>query len=151
MKKILSSTALSLALITTQVQAQDAPKMSQNDIVTATKSSQGDSVVPIEQLVILVMVAAVAAAALTSGGGSSMYYPAMTVSDKRLKADIKPVGMAENGLPIYQFRYVGLPMVYEGVMAQDVQEIQPDAVVPLPFGYLAVNYEKLGLDLIRVN
>ncbi|MCI2398713.1 tail fiber domain-containing protein [Aliiroseovarius sp. N1Y82] len=66
-------------------------------------------------------------------------------SDARLKTDITPAGTAANGLPLYQFRYVGLPTTYEGVMAQDVLAHTPAAVTHLPLGVMMVNYDMLGI------
>ncbi len=55
--------------------------------------------------------------------------------------------MTEGGLTLYQFRYVGLPTVYEGVTAQEVLAHHPDAVAPLPLGLMTVDYAKLGLEM----
>ena len=71
----------------------------------------------------------------------------VTPSDVRLKTDITRVGTAANGLPLYHFRYRGLPAVYEGVMAQDVLARFPEAVVGLPGGYMGVRYGMLGLEM----
>jgi hypothetical protein len=71
-------------------------------------------------------------------------------SDARLKTDITPIGYAENGLPLYEFRYIGGTTRYRGVMAQDVLQHTPDAVVTLSNGYLGVNYGMLGLRMTRV-
>lgn len=73
------------------------------------------------------------------------------VSDIRLKEDIVRVGAASNGLPLYRFRYLGERTIYEGVMAQDVQRLYPDAVVTMPYGFLAVNYGRLGIEMKRVH
>ncbi|WP_372841334.1 tail fiber domain-containing protein [Phaeovulum sp.] len=73
--------------------------------------------------------------------------PDLDASDIRLKTDITPVGTAMNGLPLYHFRYHGLPTVYEGVMAQDVLSRFPEAVVVGPGGLLSVNYRMLGLEM----
>lgn len=72
-------------------------------------------------------------------------------SDSRLKADITPIGIAENGLPLYSFRYIGSTQLYSGVMAQDVLMHTPEAVQAGPFGYMAVNYGMLGLEMNRLN
>ena len=72
-------------------------------------------------------------------------------SDSRLKTDITPIGTAGNGLPLYTFRYIGLPQVYSGVMAQDVLMHTPEAVVTGPFGILAVDYGMLGLEMQEIN
>lgn len=72
------------------------------------------------------------------------------ISDIRLKTDIVLIGKAENGLPLYTFRYLGDTAIYQGVMAQDVLKFMPEAVVVMPNGYMAVNYEMLGLTMERV-
>jgi hypothetical protein len=61
-------------------------------------------------------------------------------SDRRLKTDIKRVGTLDNGLPVYTFRYHGMPQVHMGLMAQDVEEVHPDAVVEHESGFKMVNY-----------
>ena len=73
------------------------------------------------------------------------------ISDIRLKTEVTRVGTAPSGLPLYHFRYVGQSQVYQGVMAQDVLAARPDAIVDLPFGYMGVNYAKLGLTMSAVN
>jgi hypothetical protein len=72
-------------------------------------------------------------------------------SDIRLKTDIEKVGIAENGLPLYNFRYLGSDAVYRGVMAQDVLEVFPEAVSTMPNGFLAVRYDMLGLRMTRIH
>ena len=66
-------------------------------------------------------------------------------SDIRLKHDIAPLGRLDSGIGIYRFSYNGSNKVYVGVLAQEVMQIRPDAVVVGPDGYLRVHYEKLGL------
>jgi len=75
--------------------------------------------------------------------------PLLMTSDVRLKTDIEKVGVAANGLPLYNFRYLGGEAVYQGVMAQDVLERFPEAVCTMPNGYLAVRYDMLGLKMTR--
>jgi hypothetical protein len=72
------------------------------------------------------------------------------ISDYRLKTDIVQIGLADNGLPLYEFRYRGGDSVYRGVMAQDVLHHTPAAVMQRPDGYLAVDYRQLGLSMERV-
>lgn len=60
-------------------------------------------------------------------------------SDRRLKEDIERIGMLDNGLPIYRFRYRGGEQVHIGVMAQDVARVKPEAVSER-HGHLAVDY-----------
>lgn len=73
-----------------------------------------------------------------------------SLSDIRLKTDIVFVGITEHGLPLYTFRYIGGTAIYQGVMAQDVLEFMPEAVIYMPNGYMAVNYEMLGLTMERI-
>lgn len=63
-------------------------------------------------------------------------------SDARLKENIRRIGTAHNGLPIYSFRYRGDTMTQTGLMAQDVLHVKPDAVVTMPNGFMAVDYER---------
>lgn len=53
---------------------------------------------------------------------------AQLFSDERVKTDIVPVGLLENGLTIYTFRYIGMPQVHMGLIAQEVAQIHPEAV-----------------------
>ncbi len=68
-------------------------------------------------------------------------------SDSRIKTDVHRIGTAENGLPIYTFKYLWSDMTYQGVMAQDVEVFMPDAVITGLFGVKLVNYEMLGMEL----
>lgn len=62
-------------------------------------------------------------------------------SDIRLKEDIRKVGKTDGGLPVYTYRYKGEAMVHMGVMAQEVAQMQPDALGPLIHGeYMSVKY-----------
>jgi hypothetical protein len=70
------------------------------------------------------------------GIGSSIA-GALPWSDRRLKTDIKRVGVTDGGTPIYTYRYVWGGPVQMGVMAQDV----PDAAIMTPSGFMQVNYE----------
>lgn len=85
-----------------------------------------------------------------SDGDSCSVDCTINASDRRLKTDIIQIGEASNGLPLYEFRYRGDDAVYRGVMAQDVLQHTPAAVVQGPEAYLAVNYAMLGLELKRV-
>lgn len=75
----------------------------------------------------------------------------VVISDIRLKTGIEGAGIAANGLPLYDFSYIGGDAVYRGVMAQDVLERFPEAVRVMPNGYLAVRYDMLGLEMTRLN
>ena len=73
------------------------------------------------------------------------------LSDIRLKTNIEQVGVASNGLPLYHFRYFWSDAVYRGVMAQDVLKVFPGAVQTIPNGFMAVNYDALGMEMTRVH
>lgn len=83
------------------------------------------------------------AGATLGGQGIAKY------SDRRLKTNITKVGFDQRtGLNIYTFEYTFLPgVLHEGVMADEVQGTHPQAVVKdEKTGYLAVNYEMLGIE-----
>lgn len=64
-------------------------------------------------------------------------------SDSRLKTDIEKVGVAEDGLGIYAFRYIGQLRRLVGVMADEVALLRPWALGPTVVGYRTVNYGAL--------
>jgi hypothetical protein len=64
------------------------------------------------------------------------------ISDARLKDNIRRIGTADNGLPIYSFTYKGDTTTHIGLMAQDVAPVNPDAVMTMPNGFMAVDYGK---------
>ncbi len=68
-------------------------------------------------------------------------------SDRRLKRDIVELSRLGNGIGLYRYRYSWSDQLYVGVMAQEVAEIVPDAVVRGADGYLRVDYIRLGLKL----
>ena len=61
-------------------------------------------------------------------------------SDERLKDEIEPVGALYDGQEIYRYRYKGDDTTRIGLMAQDVENLFPDAVREFS-GYKAVNYK----------
>lgn len=50
------------------------------------------------------------------------------LSDRRAKTDVKKVGSLHDGQPIYRYKYKGDPTTQIGLMAQDVEKKNPDAV-----------------------
>jgi hypothetical protein len=56
---------------------------------------------------------------------------AFALSDRRLKEDIEPIGLLYNGLSVYKYRFRGSPRAEVGVMAQDVEKLNPSAVVDI--------------------
>lgn len=75
--------------------------------------------------------------------GSALSLGAAAISDARAKEGISRVGQTDGGLPVYTFRYKGDPQIHMGVMAQDVAQLQPDALGPEVGGYMSVNYEEV--------
>lgn len=62
-------------------------------------------------------------------------------SDERLKEFIEPVGELYDGTGIYRYHYKGDPVPRIGVMAQEVEKVNPDAVIDIG-GFKAVRYDK---------
>ncbi len=75
-------------------------------------------------------------------------YGGCDISDIRLKRDIALLSRLDNGLGVYRYRYQWSDQVYVGVMAQEVEQVMPDAVVRSSTGYLAVDYGQLGLQMM---
>jgi hypothetical protein len=86
-------------------------------------------------------------------------------SDKRLKKKIKYTKTLENGIKLYTFQFKehfvkkslslyneDLSGVFEGVMAQDLIGTQYDMYVKIDEdGYYSVDYEGLGIKVIKLN
>lgn len=75
---------------------------------------------------------------------------AALMSDIRTKENIKQIGFLPNGLSVYEYEYkpewkneAGHGK-FIGVMAQEVEEIMPEAVITRPDGYKMVNYGVLN-------
>ena len=62
------------------------------------------------------------------GGGSVFGTALAALSDERAKEDIAPVGELHDGQTVYRYRYKGDPQVQIGLMAQEVEETNPEAV-----------------------
>jgi hypothetical protein len=71
-------------------------------------------------------------------------------SDRRLKENCVPVGWYPNDLGMYHFNYIGDSRKYRGVMADEVQDFMPGAVITDPSGYLKVDYGMLGIEMVEV-
>jgi hypothetical protein len=66
----------------------------------------------------------------------------MKWSDRRLKTNIKQVGMHPVGVPRYKFDYIWGESS-SGVMAQDLLDVMPEAILRVGDFY-AVNYDMIG-------
>lgn len=87
--------------------------------------------------------------AQVAGTGAQIASAAMKASDIRLKENVQLIGEA-NGYPLYSFNYIGGREVYTGVMAQDVEQICPEAVEEVN-GYKMVNYDMIGVEMTQIN
>lgn len=88
-------------------------------------------------------------------GGVANLYKAGVLgsSDRRLKERIEVVGKDDRtGLTLYEFSYIDDPerRRYVGVMADEVRQVMPLAVVAREDGYDAVNYGMLGIEFKEV-
>ncbi|TAY82802.1 tail fiber domain-containing protein (plasmid) [Rhizobium leguminosarum] len=72
-------------------------------------------------------------------------------SDRRLKTDIRRLGISPAGIPIYAFRYIWGGPVFVGTMAQDLLSIRPDAVIETRSGYYMVDYGKLDVGMASLS
>lgn len=70
------------------------------------------------------------------------------LSDEILKENIKFI-RKQNEFNIYEFNFKGESKKYEGVIAQEIEKIRPDAVTHV-FGNKAVYYDKIGLEMKEV-
>jgi hypothetical protein len=74
-------------------------------------------------------------------------------SDRNLKENIKKIGISEKGFDIYEFEYKDKSLgegTYQGVMAQDLLESKPEAVISDSGGVLSVNYDLIDVDFRRI-
>jgi hypothetical protein len=86
------------------------------------------------------------------GGTLGAAYMMAPASDMRMKENIKQVGQLANGLNVYTYEYKPEfrddPFAghgkHIGVMAQEVEEIMPEAVITREDGYKMVNYGALN-------
>ena len=67
-------------------------------------------------------------------------------SDKRLKENIKQVGVSPQGYKIYEFNYIGGDVRFRGAMAQDVLQKNPMAV-GIDQNHLTVDYRKIDVAM----
>lgn len=71
------------------------------------------------------------------------------LSDVRLKENVRKIG-ERNGYNLYEFNYIGQEPRYKGVLAQEVEKINPEAVSEVN-GFKAVNYDAIGIEMEVIN
>ena len=73
------------------------------------------------------------------------------LSDIRAKEKIERTGESPSGIPTYEFNYIGENNRYSGVMAQDLLEMNIDAVSIDDDGFYRVNYNNIDVDMRLIN
>ena len=64
-------------------------------------------------------------------------------SDETLKTNIVRVGTLDSGVGVYEYNYIWGGPTQRGVLAQELIQVQPDAVLVSDSGHLMVDYSKL--------
>ena len=78
---------------------------------------------------------------MSAGGGIG--------SDKRIKHNYHIVGKSPSGINIWEFSYLGSNDRYVGVMADEIEKCQPDAVI-YNNGFMSVDYNKIDVEFKKV-
>jgi hypothetical protein len=73
-------------------------------------------------------------------GGAAAY--GLAKSDRRLKSNINRIGTHKLGIGIYEYDIEGKHEI--GVMAQEVEQVMPEAVIHHPDGYMMVQYGRIN-------
>lgn len=74
--------------------------------------------------------------------GPTGLFTKLGFSDRRLKSNIRRIGEHPLGIGVYEYDIFGKHDV--GVMADEVEQVMPEAVMLHPSGYKMVNYSMLG-------
>lgn len=79
------------------------------------------------------------------GLGGTLGGAAITKSDARVKSNVKRIGLLPQGVGVYEYEYTGDPLREKqtGVMAQEVEQDDPEAVVIDRDGTKSVNYTRV--------
>jgi len=86
--------------------------------------------------------------------GSAGIGAAAAFSDRALKENIELVDYSNSGIPIYQFEYINKNYGqgrFEGVMAQDLIDTKPEALIIDKSGHYKVDYSKLDVNFKKLN
>ena len=79
-------------------------------------------------------------------GAGLFNFSGVGTSDRRLKENIKQVGVSPQGYKIYEFNYIGGDVRFRGAMAQDVLMKNPMAV-GIDQNHLTVDYRKIDVAM----
>ena len=79
------------------------------------------------------------------GGLAGLGGAAIMASDVRLKKNIVKIGTRDDGLNVYRYNYLWDEQEHIGVMAHEVEEIYPSAVIEVA-GYKRVDYAQIGFN-----
>ncbi|MBR3899647.1 MAG: tail fiber domain-containing protein, partial [Elusimicrobiaceae bacterium] len=74
------------------------------------------------------------------GGSALNLAGGFLFSDARIKENLRPVGQLFNGLTIYAFNFPGEDITRIGLVAQEVEQVLPQAVKESEEGLLMVDY-----------
>lgn len=89
---------------------------------------------------------------LGTGGGATLGGGLLSglFSDERVKENIKEVGELHDGQKMYSYNYKGDPTTQVGLLAQEVAQNKPDAVMPSGIGdIMMVDYGKATEDAAK--
>jgi hypothetical protein len=78
-----------------------------------------------------------------SGAGSAGIASLLGMSDIRTKKNIEPIGKTFGGENLYKYQYKGSDIPQIGVMAQEIMQHKPEAVVKHPSGMFMVDYSQV--------
>ena len=87
------------------------------------------------------------------GPGLNLNPFAMGPSDIRLKTNINKIGVSNNGINIYEFRFINQPNdLYQGVIAQELIGTEFESATKIESdGYYHVDYSKLDVEFKKIN
>jgi hypothetical protein len=77
-----------------------------------------------------------------TGAGAGVGALLGLLSDRRFKTDIERIGVLDNGLGVYRYRYKAGGPVHIGVMADEVKAVKPEAIITID-GVDYVDYGRL--------
>ncbi len=67
-------------------------------------------------------------------------------SDRRMKRNIKWVAISPEGINIYEFKYLWGFKTYRGVIAQELLDTHPQAIIKGLFGFYKVDYNLIDVE-----